>query len=425
MPERFIGKPFPETIPNNSSFINKTESHLNQTLNKHKDIKISPNYLNRINQLILSEKDGVVVFGGGPVDLKRFNIETAWVQPAYVSDFYGETIFHLLYLNSKPGFCDADIKSELNLASEAEMKLLSQDSNEVKKIHDSVSSLNGNKKIILRLSFAGNIAFPLISTPENIPQAKILHKRIERLALQIPGLKNLEIDEIGLKSLENRNEANQEYTDLETCRIMKPIIIKNPKLGDIFLTGIYGKGDVWKYYEIFSSDNIFNLVGKENIMRLDSGCDSGMIYRDATCDCHRQLLSSLQDVKKGGFIFHCPTQDGRGYGIVTKMETEAWKAGIPAMLNKGLGPMNTVEVANNFFGESYDIRSYQDIKKILIDIGFNKINLITDNRVKTSHLSGDERLVVERRGTGSTIYSPEASRIHLKAKKTSGMYFSD
>ena len=89
--------------------------------------------------------------------------------------------------------------------------------------------------------------------------------------------------------------------------------------------------DEWRdYYVLYiglldqnKMPNLAENNDKEIIVRIDSGCLTGMVFGDRTCDCHEQLLIAIDSaIENGiGFIIHIPSQDGRGMGIDFKLKT--------------------------------------------------------------------------------------------------------
>ena len=140
------------------------------------------------------------------------------------------------------------------------------------------------------------------------------------------------------------------------------------------------------------------------MVRVDSGCDIGQIYDDKGCDCREQLHTALDAVQQegDGIIIHVPSQDGRGYGAATKMETESLKRGILGMTNPGdLTKYDTVMAAVKILGkEVYDIRSYNGASRILKALGIRSVVLQTDNRKKVAGLAS-AGITVTRKKTGT------------------------
>lgn len=174
--------------------------------------------------------------------------------------------------------------------------------------------------------------------------------------------------------------------------------------------------DIWRNYDVLlkcAELNNFNpIFKKENLfLRIDSGCKTGHIFGDLTCDCAEQLKIAMSELEKReeGIIIHIPNQDGRGTSIPHKLATLS--------LQKNLG-LNTVESAKliNKNGE-IDKRTYSGVIAILeffglnekvIDIGTNnpdKIAIFKENGYKLN-----ERIPIKISPTQETFK-------HFKAKQ--------
>lgn len=118
---------------------------------------------------------------------------------------------------------------------------------------------------------------------------------------------------------------------------------------------------------------------KEIIVRIDSGCLTGMVFNDRTCDCHEQLLISIDSaVKNGiGFIIHVPSQDGRGMGIDFKLKT---------LDEQHYNHLNTVESAKTVSHlDNIDRRTYHGAVGCLKFLGvknYMRLNIATNNPEK-------------------------------------------
>ncbi len=119
----------------------------------------------------------------------------------------------------------------------------------------------------------------------------------------------------------------------------------------------------------------------ELVLRIDSGCKTGQLFGDLTCECADQLNLAMRTVaEKGeGMIINIPTQDGRGMGISFKLAT-LW-------LQDELG-VNTVESATMLAPNGViDVRTYSGIIGILkfFDIPESTvIDLASNNPKKAS-----------------------------------------
>lgn len=147
----------------------------------------------------------------------------------------------------------------------------------------------------------------------------------------------------------------------------------------------FGINDAWQKYTALIKSSDFDLdriepvfSKKDSLMvRIDSGCETGQVFHDKTCDCREQLHHTMEAVAKEGegIIVNIPSQDGRGQGIGFKLST--------LFLQKSLG-INTVEAAAVMAKQdSVDVRTYGGVIGVLKYLGINpgesKINLATNN----------------------------------------------
>lgn len=145
--------------------------------------------------------------------------------------------------------------------------------------------------------------------------------------------------------------------------------------------------DQWEDYSVIfrgDVDDKLNPVLKDNtciLLRTDSGCQTGQVFGDKTCECLDQLHLAMKalESKGEGFIIHIPNQDGRGMGIPFKLAT--------LYLQDALG-LDTVESATVMSdGEEFDIRTYSGVVAILKFFGIEThttIDLATNNPRKAS-----------------------------------------
>lgn len=117
------------------------------------------------------------------------------------------------------------------------------------------------------------------------------------------------------------------------------------------------------------------------LMRTDSGCKTGQVFHDATCDCRQQLHQSMAEIGANGegLIVHIPEQDGRGMGLTYKLAT--------LILQRRLR-VNTVESARMLIdGDKgvIDCRTYAGVVGMIQHLGFHsgvEVNLATNNPAK-------------------------------------------
>ena len=155
------------------------------------------------------------------------------------------------------------------------------------------------------------------------------------------------------------------------------------------------------------------VVGMEHLlMRTDSGCETGQVMGDRTCECREQLHIAMAELSGngGGLIIHIPRQDGRGMGTPFKLTT--------LYLQDQIG-LNTVESAMMMSdGKEIDVRTYSGVIAILkfFEIGTNvKIDLATNNPRKASVFSENNYLL----NGIKPIVAPVTKRLerHLLAKQ--------
>ena len=114
-------------------------------------------------------------------------------------------------------------------------------------------------------------------------------------------------------------------------------------------------------------------------LRIDSGCKTGQVFGDVTCECNEQLNQAMKTLTERGegMIINVPAQDGRGMGISFKLAT-LW-------LQDTLG-VDTVESASMIApGGVIDIRTYSGIIGILKFFNISEtsiINLASNNPKK-------------------------------------------
>jgi GTP cyclohydrolase II len=128
-------------------------------------------------------------------------------------------------------------------------------------------------------------------------------------------------------------------------------------------------GGLWGVHHCLFYPNLADSLEKEQIfLRLDSGCTSGQVFGDTTCDCKEQLDVALERcVANGcGALINIPSHDGRGWGEY-KMANQ--------LLMDALD-VDTVAAARLFYGNesSVDQRSFDEAAAILLAFGFSRRN---------------------------------------------------
>jgi 3,4-dihydroxy 2-butanone 4-phosphate synthase/GTP cyclohydrolase II len=86
--------------------------------------------------------------------------------------------------------------------------------------------------------------------------------------------------------------------------------------------------DEWEKYSVLvmaKLDNEAMPIFRRSslLLRIDSGCQTGQVFGDRTCDCREQLHKAMEAIQGlgEGIIIHIPGQDGRGLGLPLKLAT--------------------------------------------------------------------------------------------------------
>ena len=124
---------------------------------------------------------------------------------------------------------------------------------------------------------------------------------------------------------------------------------------------------------------------KPVLVRVHDQCVTGDVFDSMRCDCGEQKERALEMIAKEGGVFVYMRQEGRGIGLHNKLRTYE-------LQDHGL---DTVD-ANHALGFPADRRDYGIGMQILVDLGVNKMRLITNNPAKRAGLEAYGLEVVER-----------------------------
>ncbi len=177
-------------------------------------------------------------------------------------------------------------------------------------------------------------------------------------------------------------------SDLISYRLKKEKFVKREI--EVFLPTQFGDFNIVGYTDILTGCEHVALVkddgsDKVPLIRVHSECLTGDIFHSLKCDCNWQLHNALHMIDEygKGALIYIRDHEGRGIGLINKLK--AYK-----LQEQG---QDTIE-ANVSLGFAPDLRNYGVGAQIILDLGFNNFNLITNKPKK----------VIGRKEYGLTIH---------------------
>lgn len=161
--------------------------------------------------------------------------------------------------------------------------------------------------------------------------------------------------------------------------------------GEAILPTAYGELSIRGYRDARTGNEHVALVsptreGIVPIVRVHSECLTGDALGSLRCDCGPQLDAAIKTVaKEGGAVVYLLGHEGRGIGIVKKIQAYA-------LQDHG---RDTVD-ANADLGLPIDKREYGAAAAILHDLGLTRIRLLTNNPSKVEGLRASGIEITER-----------------------------
>jgi 3,4-dihydroxy 2-butanone 4-phosphate synthase/GTP cyclohydrolase II len=181
-------------------------------------------------------------------------------------------------------------------------------------------------------------------------------------------------------------------------------------LGEFRIVGYRNDVDTHEHVALVCGD----VAGEEPVLvRMHSKCLTGDVFHSARCDCGWQLHTAMEMIAKAGRgVIVYLDQEGRGIGLLNKLKAYE-------LQDRGA---DTVE-ANERLGFAPDLRNYGIGAQILLDLGIQAINPITNNPRKLVGLEGyglrvDERVPLESPASDHNAGYLETKRTklgHLRA----------
>ena len=150
---------------------------------------------------------------------------------------------------------------------------------------------------------------------------------------------------------------------------------------DAFLPTKFGDFRIRSFVDpVLKKEHALLYIGEPNLstplVRVHSKCLTGDAFGSLRCDCGAQLEEAMREVQRrgNGAIVYL-RQEGRGIGLFAKIQ--AYK-----LQDSGSDTLD----ANLELGYSGDQRTYDFAAKMLLSIGMNEIDLLTNNPDKCQQL---------------------------------------
>lgn len=183
------------------------------------------------------------------------------------------------------------------------------------------------------------------------------------------------------------------------------------RLAETTLPTEHGTFGVVGYLDRLTGDEHIALVsplgisGPNPLVRMHSECLTGDVFGSMRCDCGPQLERAMARIgHEGGVVVYLRGHEGRGVGLVSKLQAYALQD----------GGLDTVD-AQLELDLPVDGREYAAAAGVLTDLGLDSVRLLTNNPAKVEalrgfgvHVAAVERLVVA---------PTEANRGYLRTKR--------
>ena len=178
---------------------------------------------------------------------------------------------------------------------------------------------------------------------------------------------------------------------------------------DAILPTKFGNFRIRVFYDsVLDKEHALLYVGELSsttpLVRVHSECLTGDAFGSLRCDCGPQLEYSMEQIQEhgSGAIVYL-RQEGRGIGLFAKMQAYA-------LQDQGFDTLD----ANLELGLPGDARTYDFAAEMLSSIGFQEVDLLTNNPEKVSQLT-DNGINVKSR-VSIIVGTCEYNRSYLRTK---------
>ena len=176
---------------------------------------------------------------------------------------------------------------------------------------------------------------------------------------------------------------------------------------------VYGEFTAYSFQSLLDGEQHLAFVigdvdkGEPVLVRVHSECLTGDVFGSLRCDCGPQLDAALRRIGEegAGVVVYLRGHEGRGIGLTHKLRAYH-------LQDNG---MDTVD-ANVELGLPVDSREYGIGAQILVELGVEKMRIMTNNPAKYGGLEGYGLDIVERVGIQATP-NPE-NLAYLRAKQS-------
>ncbi len=113
-------------------------------------------------------------------------------------------------------------------------------------------------------------------------------------------------------------------------------------------------------------------------VRIQSGCLTGDIFGDQNCDCHSQMMRTMEYIHQlqNGLMVYTVEDDGRGRGTLLKLKVYDLRQ---------KQNLTSREVCT-LLGLPYEARDYYPLAQVLLDMGLEDVILLSENPNKKASL---------------------------------------